>query len=248
MGQRSRKLAATGALPAGRQVSEQLLLAVSEQMKLPFLQIARAAEYGQLQQSTETLPDIQTTADAAIRLLDNYLFGARLGLEEQYALELEPVSVSSVLYDAGQELDQLAKLYGVELELNVAGKFGTVMANRQALQSALISLGYTLIEALPSLQTKDHKLQLAAHRCRYGIVAGMYSSVEQLTADALRAGRKLHGHIRQPLATLTHSSGAGVFVADTILQAMDSELTPTRHHRLFGLGTVLKPNHQIQLV
>jgi len=241
MGHRTRTPAASG-------VSEQLLLAVAEQMKLPFLQVARLAEAGQLRNTTETLQDIQTTADAALRLLDNYLFGARLSLEGQYALELEPVSVSSVLYDTGHELDKLAKLYGVDLELSFAGKFGPVMANRQGLQSALISLGYTLIEALPSLQSKDLRLQLAAHRCRYGIVAGLYTDVEQLTADALRAGRRLHGNSRQPLATLTHSSGAGVFVADAILHAMDSELTPTRHHKLFGLGTVLKPNPQIQLI
>ena len=230
--------------------SEQLLLAIAEELKLPLLQIARKAELSQLDTSTvaESIKDIQTTADMAIRLLDNYLFGARLSLENQYQLELEPVSVSSVLYDTGQQLDGLAKLYGVDLELNIGGKFAPVLANRQGLQSALVSLGYSLIEALPSLQEHRLRLQLAAHRSRYGIVAGLYSDAEQLTVDALRQGRKLYGHVRQPLATLTHSSGAGVFVAGAILQAMDAELKPTRHHRLYGLGTILKSNAQLQLV
>ncbi|HET6924907.1 MAG TPA: hypothetical protein VFH39_03705 [Candidatus Saccharimonadales bacterium] len=229
-------------------LSEQLLLAVAEELKLPLLQVSRMAEYGRLEDSTATLADIQTTADAALGLLDTYLFGARLALDGDYGLQLEPVSVSSVLYDAGQQLDRLAKLYGVELELSISGRFGTVMAHRGGLQSALTSLGYALIEALPNLQNGRLTLQLGAHRCRYGIVAGVYSEAEQLTTEALRAGRKLQGHSRQPLPTLTHGGGAGVFVADAILQAMDSQLTPTRHHRLYGLGTVLKPNSQLQLV
>lgn len=229
-------------------LSEQLLLSIAEQLKLPLLQIARTAESSLLKQNTNGLDEIQTTANMAIRLLDNYLFGARLALESEYQLQLEPTSVSSVLYDTGQQLDAMAKLYGVELELNIGGKFGPVMANRQGLQSALTSLGYALIEALPNLQPKKFTLQLAAHRCRYGIVAGLYSETEQLTTEALRQGRKLHGHVRQPLATLTHSSGAGVFVADAILQAMDAELKISRHHRLYGLGTVLRPTRQVQLV
>jgi len=230
-------------------LSEQLLLSIAEQLKLPFLQIARRAELASLEVNDPgALQDIQTTATTAIGLLDNYLFGARLALEDHYQLQMEPVSISSVLYDTGQQLDAMAKLYGVELELSLGGKFGPVMAHRAALQSALVSLGYSLIEALPSLQDKKLRLQLATHRCRYGIVAGMYSDVEQVTTEALRQGRKLQGHARQPLATLTHGSGAGVFVADAILQAMDSELKVTRHHRLYGLGTILRPNQQIQLV
>lgn len=194
------------------------------------------------------LMEIQTTADMALQLIDNYLFGARLSLEDDYLLAMEPVTISSVLYDTGQQLDAVAKLYGVDLELDMAGKFGPVMTNRQGLQSAMVSLGYSLIEALPSLDGRRLRLQLAAHRSRYGLVAGLYTDTEQLTTDALRQGRKLYGHARQPLATLTHSSGAGVFVADAILQAMHAELKPTRHHRLYGLGTVLQANPQLQLV
>jgi len=239
-------------------LNDQLLLAIAEELKLPFLQIARRAELAALRERRiaeaaapaleDDLKEIQTTADMAIKLLDNYLFGARLALEEEYRLQMEPVSVSSVLYDAGQQLDSLAKLYGVSLELNLGGKFGPVMTNRQGLLSALVSLGYSLIEALPNLGEKKLSLQLAAHRCRYGIVAGLYSEQEQLTAEALRQGRTLSGYSRQPLVTLTHGSGAGVFVADAILQAMDAELKPSRHHNLYGLGTVLHPNLQTQLV
>lgn len=227
-------------------LSQQLLLSVAEELKLPLLQIARRAEQAQLDGQID-LAGLQTTADTALRLLDNYALGVRLNLEPQQ-LDIEPVSVSSVLYDASQQLDSFAKNYGVDLELNVAGRYGTVMAHRQGLQSALVSLGAALIEALPALEDTQLKLQLASHRSRYGIVAGLYTDAEQVTNLALKRGRRLQGHSRQPLINLSHTSGAGVFVADTILRAMQLRLRASRHHRLYGLGTVLQPNNQMQLV
>lgn len=227
-------------------LSQELLLNVAEELKLPLLQIARQTEHGQTSGEPD-LANMQATAEAALRLLDNYALSVRLNLES-YRLEREPVSVSSVLYDAGQQLDALAKNYGVELELNVAGKYGTVMAHRQGLQAALVSLGAALIEALPALEGPQLRLQLATHRSRYGIVAGLYTDTKQLTNVTLQRGRRLRRHSRQPLVNLTHTSGAGIFVADSILQAMQLRLRASRHHRLYGLGTVLPPNNQAQLV
>ncbi|MBC7708337.1 hypothetical protein H7Y63_03870 [Polaromonas sp.] len=227
-------------------LSQQLLLSVAEQLKLPLLQLARQAEIGQLTKKPD-LQAMQATADTALRMLDNYVLGVRMALD-QYQLELEPVSVSAVLYDSGQELSRLARNYGVDLELHIGGRFGTVMANRVGLQSALVSLGAALIEALPALEQPQLKLQLATHRCRYGIVAGLYTDTQQLTTEALRHGRQLMGGSRQPLMDVTHTAGAGVFIADSILKAMQLKLQVSRHNGLFGLGTVLLPNHQMQLV
>ncbi|HVV25862.1 MAG TPA: hypothetical protein VHC21_02425 [Candidatus Saccharimonadales bacterium] len=227
-------------------LSQELLLSVAEELKLPLLQIARQAEQARLDGRPRE-PEIQTTAEAALRLLDHYALAVRLRLEAA-RLEIEPVSVSSVLYDAGQQLDRYAKNYGVELELHIAGRYGTVMAHRRGLEAALVSLGSALIEALPAQESPQLKLQLATHRSRYGIVAGLYSQTPALTHAALQRGRRLQRHSRQPLLTLSHTSGAGVFVADAILQAMQLRLRASRHHRLYGLGTVLPPNNQTQLV
>lgn len=227
-------------------LSQQLLLGVAEELKLPLIQIARQAEHAQLSGQTDA-KSIQATADTALRLLDNYILGVKLAMEPN-RLDIESVSVSSVLYDAGQQLDAMAKSYGVNLELNISGKFGPVLAHRAGLQAALVSLGAALIEALPAHDTTQLKLQLATHRCRYGIVAGLYTDAKQLSNEALHKGRQLQKHSRQPLIHLTHTSGAGIFVADTILQAMDLQLVASRHHRLYGLGTVLQTNNQLQLV
>jgi hypothetical protein len=227
-------------------LSQQLLLSVAEELKLPLLQITRQAEQAQLTGETN-LQALQATAGSALRLVDNYALAVRLALEPGQFIT-ESVSVSSVLYDTGQQLSVLAKNYGVELELNVAGKFGPVIAHREGLQAALVSLGAALIEALPAQENPQLKLHLATHRSRYGIVAGLYANTKQLSNEALQRGRALQRHSRQPLMNLTHTSGAGVFVADTILRAMRLNLAASRHHHLYGLATVLQPNHQLQLV
>lgn len=228
-------------------LSQQLLLGVAEQLKVPLLQIARQAELARLT-GADTLGVIEATADGALKLVDAYTLGVRLSLVEHAELQAEPVSISSVLYDAESQLHALAHYYGVELELNVAGRFGPVMAHRAGLQAALVSLGAALIEALPSLETPQLKLQLATHRCRYGIVAGLYADTPQLSELALREGRRLQAASRQPLVNAMHGSGTGVFLADAILRAMHLRLNVSRHHRLFGLGAVLQPNNQLQLV
>jgi hypothetical protein len=227
-------------------LSQELLLSVAEELKLPLLQIARQAEQVELSGEGD-VGTIRTTAETALRLLDNYALGVRLHLEPTQ-FDIEAVSVSSVLYDTGQQLDALAKSYGVELELHVAGRYGTVMAHRRGLQAALVSLGAALIEALPAQNTPQLKLQLATHRSRYGIVAGLYSQTPGLTNTALQRGRRLRRQSRQPFIGLTHTSGAGIFVADTILEAMQLRLRASRHNHLYGLGTVLPPNNQMQLV
>ena len=229
--------------------SEQLFLSLAEQMKLPLLQILKQAELGALLgTAAEQLSQVQTNADVALKLIDGYLLSMRLAAEESYALEQESVSLSSVLYDTAQQLHPIAELYGVKLELSLDGKYGPVTAHRQGLQSALVTLGYALIEALPATNSPQMKLELAAHRCRYGIVAGLYADVDRLTAEALRQGRRLFGDTRQPLPALSHCGGAGVFVADAILNAIGARLKVSHHNRRSGLGTVLQANPQLLLI
>lgn len=227
-------------------LSQQLLLSVVEELKSPLLQVSRLAELGQLT-NQPNLKQIQTSTQSALQLIDNYSLGVRLAQNPQI-LDLDTTSVSAILYDASQELDALAKAYGVKLELNVGGRYGPVMANRQALKAALTSLGAALIEALPALEAPQLKLQLATHSSRYGVVAGVYTDSKQLTNNALQNGRKLQATSRQPLINLTYTSGAGVFVADSILKSMNLKLRASRHQGLYGLGTILQSNNQLQLV
>lgn len=230
-------------------LSQQLLLSIAEELKMPLVRIARASEQNQLISDSSGAHDeiIMTTADHAIRQLDNYILGVKLALEPAN-FNYESISVSSILYDAKHQLESLAKINGIDLELNAPHKLKPVMANKLCLEAALISLGTTLIESLASANHKQVKLQFAAHRSRYGVVAGVYAQTKQISAQALKAGRKLQSKSRQPFISLSYSNGAGIFVADAILHAMDLRLTASRHERLYGIGTILQPLNQMQLV
>lgn len=230
---------------------EQLFLAMAEELKLPLQHIARQAELQQLQSAAGLatgLQDIQASADMTLQLLDSYLLSLRLSLQPETSLQLEPVSLSAVLHDTAAELQHIAANYGVTLTLHVQGRYEPVLAHRQALQSALVALGYAVIEALPATGVKRQHLQLATHRTKQGIVAGVYGELDALTPQLFRRAQQLHGHVRQPLVGTLPGSGAGVFVADTILAAMASRLRAGRFMKLPGFAVTLPASEQLQLI
>lgn len=238
---------------------KQLFLAMAEELKLPLQYIARLAElqtlstYGAPSQpllEQNCLQNIQRSADMTLQLLDGYLLSLRLSMQPSTHLVLEPVSVSAVLHATAAQLQDVAKQYGVSLSLHIHGRYEPVMAHRQALQAALISLGYCLIEALPAASTDRGKrhVQLAAHRTKHGIVAGLYGEMDALTPQLFQRAKQLHGYARQPLVGTLAGSGAGMFVADALINAMASRLRVGRFQRLPGFAVTLSGSEQLQLV
>lgn len=226
-----------------------LLLAVAEQLKTPLSVIARQAELEQLTGTAADMATIRTQTNAALTLVDSYLLGLEL-LRTQTNLDLEPVSVSSLLTDTAHDLYGYARQYGVDLELHIAGRYEPVMANARGLRAALISLGYVMIETQAS-QAPDKKrwLTLATYRSAQGIVAGVYGTYEDNPSAAeWRRAIELCGRAGQPFAGLVAGSSAGLFVADTILQAMSTRLRVGKHQKQGGLATTLRPSQQLVLV
>lgn len=223
-----------------------LLRSVAEQLKTPLAVIARQAELEALTGNPALVDTavIRTQATTALTLVESYLLGLQL-LHEQRELTLEPVSVSSMLVDVAHELEAFAKQYGTRLELRIAGKYGPVMAHARGLRSALLSLGYALLEGYP-LENKS--LTLAVHRTPHGIVTGLYGDYEQLSSQQWRQALRMQGQARQPFRSLTSGSGAGIFVAQTILQAMTTTLRVGKHSNQQGLATTLQSSQQLQFV
>ncbi len=230
---------------------ERLLNVLAEQIKSPLLQIARSAELSLATGQTDTasLANIELTADGALRLIDNYLLSTKLARAHDF-LELEQVSVSAVLYDVAEQLSKLAKQHDCELQVHLAGRYQPALAHRAGLEAALTSLGYALIEAQASTNYKQKPvIKLAAHRSRTGIVAGLFTGTDDsLTASLYRRGRSLYGQARQPLASLTPFSGAGIFVADSLLASMSAKLRVARHQKLTGLAATLLNSQQMTLI
>lgn len=224
---------------------ERLLKALAEQLKLPLLQIAREAEFAATVQDASALSSISYTADMALRLVDSYLLSIQL--QSLPMLELEPVSVSAMLQDTAHRLNQLAKSYDCELEVHLSGRYEPVMAHRQSLEAAYATLGYAFVEAVPDAQQK-HKIILGAHRSSRGLVTGIFGNQKGLSADMYRRGMALFGSAHQSVPALSPASGAGIFVADSLLKNMETPLHLSRHNKLAGLAATLIPSHQLVLI
>lgn len=231
---------------------ERLYIALAEQLQVPLLQIARLAESGLLGRPGPTrqrrvLSQIELASATALRLVEAYTLSMRVA-DEQLALEMEPVSLSSVLHDTAHELSALAKTYNCTLELSLSGRYEPVMANRPALEHALVSLGYMVIESTAARGKLKNVLQLGLHRSRSGLVAGVFGEMDDLHSKAYRRARSLLGRARQPLPVLSATSGAGLFIADTLFNAQAAPMKVMRHHKRIGFGATFAPSRQLVLL
>lgn len=214
-----------------------LLTALAEDLKLPLLQIARSSELAGTKEQ-------QQTAEMALRLIDGYILG--LQTDAQTTLELEPVTLSSVMYDVAEELLPIARQQGYELDMSVSGRLGPIMGNRRVLQHAFTLLGYELIQA--AQDEEKPRFTLATHSSKGGVVAGVYTSNSLLTADAMRRARALIGSAHQLLPAGSASNGAGVFIADNLIKSLASTLRVTRYHNQAGLAATFLQSQQLKLI
>lgn len=227
--------------------STDILRVVAEQLKVPLTIIARQAELGKATGGLDgrDLSALHIQATTALSLVDCYLLGLAVA-QGQTSLALEPVSLSSVITRIAQDLSYFARSNNVDLELNIAGKYGPAMANQKGLRAALTSLGYEMIEATAAQQNvKRRRLTLAVHRTPHGLVAGMYTQNADMVAGHWGRAFGLRMQAGQPLTSLSVGSGAGLFVADTILQSIATNLRVGRHQKQIGLAATFQPSKQM---
>lgn len=224
-----------------------LLQSIAEQLTSPLTIISREAELAQLASNITDINAqyIHAQATAALTLVESYLLGLQLN-NDQAMLALEPVSISSLLVDVAHELTGFARQYDTTLRIRVGGRYEPVMAHAGGLKAALLALGYALLESYGSSDKRD--LTLAVHRTPRGIVTGLYGSFEQINGQQWRRALELQGKATQSFTGLCKGSGAGLFIADAILQAMSTRLRVGRYEKKQGLATTLQPSQQLQFV
>lgn len=218
-----------------------LFASLAEQVKLPFVQILHESELIGDSQETRLIREISRSA---LCLIDGYLLQARLQVESE--LMLDSVSISSLLHEVSESLQDYAKAHDCELTLEVKGRFGPVNANREAFLSALKNLGYSMIDATSGLKHKT--VTLLVRKQARGISAGVYAPVPQLTADLVDRAKQLEGNSHQPFSGLLGTNGAGVFVADKLLDTMQASMRVARSGQLTGLAATFTPSQQLALI
>ena len=160
-----------------------LLKVVAEELKRPLIEIARASELATLigQSSLETVvATVGTSANTALDLIDSYLLGLQLAGQQQI-LELEPISIGSVLYDTAHDLNQFAKTYNASVQLSFKKTQRSVMAHGGGLHAALVNMGKVIIESQAEQNTTKAIINLGIHNYAGLIVTGVYSDIEPIT-------------------------------------------------------------------
>lgn len=208
---------------------------------MPLLQIARLAEQSQ----ETTLPRITVISQHALRLVDAYV---QTHIQNQTHLLLEPLTSSAVLYDVASSLQSFAKQSGYTIEIDQQGKGVPIMAHRESLRIMLTLLGASLIEANADDEDTPCRLILGTHRAAKGVVVGAFSSHLAVSERALKLTRELHGKATQVVPSLGLAGGAGLAIADRLSEQMSVPLKAYRHRSMTGIGSLLMPSHQLQLV
>jgi hypothetical protein len=227
---------------------EQLFMSLADGVSHTMLQLALLSEQaaqsprGQ-RQHWGTVHDL---TQASLQLLESYTLTMRMQGSTS-APELEPVAITTVLQETAHLLEPFAKQLSVHLELDMPQRLTPIMTDRAVLQSALLSLGQVFIAAQSETGERG-AIRLGAHKSRYGVVAGWYGKQLGLSASALTKARRLHGWARQPLPELASGASTGVFIADSLLRSVSSQLHVARYHNATGLAATLQACQQLRLV
>lgn len=224
-----------------------VLRSVAEQLKTPLMVIARQVELQQLTQNTAEMSSMGAQARTALILIDSYLLGLDL-LTQGIEMQLEPISLSALTYDVAHELSPLANQYNTDIVLDVAGKYGQVMAHTSALRAALHGIGSVMTEMV-SVEPGRQSIKLAVHKQKNGLVVGVYTNSGSNIQDSLRQVRQSRVEFaRQSVAQVTGNSGAGLLVADALMEAMQIPLRAGRYKKQQGLAVTLLPSQQLQFI
>lgn len=208
-----------------------------------FLQVRALAEVSKGDKTS--LKEIQLLSKHALVTLDYALFAVDA---LQTELPLTSVSAAAAAQDVAQDLWQLSKTYGVELELDVSKRLEPVYANEAALKGALFGLVSSLIV---SQQPSDKKLRfvIAAQQTAPKTQRlGVYSPDGVIGSNTIRQARKLAGNARSVAPSEVHNSGLGLVVSDQLTQALGSELQRFTHRRQKGIGFYVPMSAQLSFL
>lgn len=227
--------------------SDDIFFNLAEQVKLPFVQIAHAAENLHTVNDDQNAQTILVAARAALALIDGYLLS--VALQKQSVIQLEPVSLSSVLYDVAQTIDEYGKAYGCDIRIEIGGRYQPVMGHREAIRSALTVLGLSLVESTSHQEgVQKATVRLFARRTSSGIRTGIYTNSGGLSSSVLQRARSLKGDAHQPFGEFSSSNGTGIFIADKLFNELHAPLTFVRQKDFTGMASTLAQSQQLSLV
>lgn len=233
---------------------QSLLLALSDDLTLPLLQIRTSAETieqsdykkAELKQTNE---QILLSAESGLQLIEAYKLTLKITKQlDQYSFE--PVAIGAVFQEVAHELSPYAKKYATDLEVDVSGKITPVLTHQPSLHSVIHLLSASLIRAQSSQsKQKKYRILLGAHRTSESTIsAGVFSNVDGLSDKALRDARLISGRARQPLVSVPAGAASGVLIADMLCSSLWQPLRAAAHNGMHGLATAIPISKQLSFV
>jgi hypothetical protein len=229
--------------------TEKLLLALAEELKLPFIRIAYKAELAELNGDLKSFSQIKDLSRDALNRIEQLLFGLRLSATQE-SLQLEPTTAGAVLVNAANELRALASQHSCRVEVTIKGKQSPIMTNQKGLVAVMTTLGSLFIESLSN--TKGATITLLATKSNDFVTVGVFDKTNSLpttlTKKTLESAKKLYGTSPQAAVSLSGGSGTALIATSSILEAMDTSLIVLKQNNLKGLGAKLPLSRQLSMI
>ena len=190
----------------------------------------------------------QQQVEMGLRYLIEQLDGLELAFDmsrKQQSLPLEPVNVAEVSDQVLHKLSTSVLLGNVNV-LHAPRHKTPVLAHRASLARSLESMIYAVINT----STPNEQITLDVNASRYGAGVKLGVYCESLAFGA-KEFRKIKDNIvktSRPTATLSPSTIAHLYVADTLLGAMGGTFRTSIRGRKKGIATVLPFSEQLQLL
>ena len=223
-----------------------LVRAMADELRLPLLRIAAMAETDYEQ--PKSYSQIHATAKSALKLIDNYVLSTQV-FTGQMSLDLEPTPLGAVLYDSADTVRDFARMHGVDIDIESTKRAGLVMGHKEVLHAALTSLAYSFINSTPGVVKKKRpKIVFGSTLKDRQVLSSVLVSGQSFSSSSLDNAKKLLGRAVQPMPKIMHTSAAGIFVADALLQCVGLKTEAYNNRGLSGFGTMMVPSSQTKLL
>lgn len=185
---------------------------------------------------------MQLSAQAGLRLIDSLSQAAAV---HRYQLELEPVNVAVACEDVLHEFGFAARKLSQTMELQVAPGAALAIAHHGALKNVLANLIDNSLKHNPA----EGHIRIRVGHAGGRVVTTIRDQGPQVRIGDFRRLKKQLGRQLHPLGARTGSSGLGVYIANSLSEAMQGRLELTRHrHTGVTFRVALLPSAQLSFL
>jgi len=209
-----------------------------------FLQVQALANTDDL--SSQSVKEIRLLSRHALAIIDYAVFAIDC---TQTELPLTTVSAAAIAQNVASDLQQLAKTYNVDLDLDITKKLEPVFANESAMKGALYSLASSLITGVYPLKKRVRIVIAAQETAPTTQRLGVYSPDIMISPSAIKLARTLAGgKARAVVPSQMSHSGLGLVVSDQLTRALGSPLRRFTHRDQKGIGFYVPMSPQLSFI